>query len=122
MKRLPGRQTRYANGQERRSGTLWESRYKSSPIQTEVYLLACCRYVELNPVRARMVSRPEEYRWSSYARRVGRSEEFTWLDTEPCFEQLGDTPQVRASRYAEFVRSAIPAGEWDVIRSALQRG
>lgn len=69
-----------------------------------------------------MVSRPEEYRWSSYARRVGRSEEFTWLDTEPCFEGLGDTPQVRASRYAGFVRSAIPPGEWEKIRSALQRG
>ena len=68
MKRLAGRQTRYMNRQEQRSGTLWESRYKSSPIQTEAYLLACCRYVELNAVRARMVSRPEDYRWSSYAK------------------------------------------------------
>ncbi len=92
------------------------------PIQTEAYLLACCRYVELNPVRARMVSRPEDYQWSSYISRVGRSDQFTWLDTDPCFEGLGDTPQVRASRYAEFVRSAIPPGEWEMIRSALQRG
>ena len=122
MKRLAGRQTRYMNRQDQRSGTLWESRYRSSPIQTEAYLLACCRYVELNPVRARMVSRPEDYRWSSYAQRVGQSEQFSWLDTDPCFEGLGDTPQVRASRYAEFVRSAIPPGEWEMIRSALQRG
>ena len=122
MKRLAGRQTRYMNRQEQRSGTLWESRYRSSPIQTDAYLLACCRYVELNPVRARMVSRPEDYQWSSYASRVGRSDQFTWLDTDPCFEGLGDTPQVRASRYAEFVRSAIPPGEWEMIRSALQRG
>jgi putative transposase len=43
MKRLAGRQTRYVNRQERRSGTLWESRYKSSPIETDGYLLACCR-------------------------------------------------------------------------------
>ncbi len=122
MKRLAGRQTRYTNRQERRSGTLWESRYKSSPIQTEAYLLACCRYAELNPVRARMVRRPEEYRWSSYGQRAGVAKEFTWLDTDPCYESLGDTLQVRASRYAEFVRSAIPPGEWEVIRSALQRG
>ena len=52
MKRLAGRQTRFVNRQERRSGTLWESRYKSSPIQTEAYLLPCYRYVELNPARA----------------------------------------------------------------------
>lgn len=44
---------------------VWEGRYKSSPIETEAYLLACGRYVELNPVRARMVKRPEPYRWSS---------------------------------------------------------
>lgn len=73
-------------------------------------------------MRARMVSRPEEYRWSSYAQRVGQSEQFTWLDTEPCFEGLGDTAQVRASQYAELVRAAIPPGEWEIIRSALQRG
>ena len=122
MKRLAGRQTRYMNRQEQRSGTLWESRYKSSPIQTEAYLLGCLRYVELNPVRARMVRRPEDYRWSSYGQRVGQSEQFPWLDTEPCFEGLGDATQVRASRYAEFVRSAIPPGEWEMIRSALVRG
>ena len=58
IKRLAGRQTRYVNRLEGRRGTLWEGRYKSSPIQTESYLLACCRYVELNPVRARMVAYP----------------------------------------------------------------
>ena len=52
MKRLAGRQTRFANRQESRTGTLWEGRYKSSPIQTDTYLLACSRYIELNPVRA----------------------------------------------------------------------
>ncbi len=59
------RQTPYANRQERRSGTLREGRYKSSPIQTESYFLACCRYVELNPVRAGIVTEPGRYRWSS---------------------------------------------------------
>jgi len=59
MKRLAGRQTRYVNYLERRSGSLWEGRYKSSPIETDTYLLACCRYVELNPVKAGMVKRTE---------------------------------------------------------------
>ena len=62
MKRLAGRQTRFVNRLEGRRGTLLESRYKSSPIQTDAYLLACCRYVDLNPVRARMVARTEDYR------------------------------------------------------------
>ena len=52
MKRLAGRQTRYHNRLEGRSGTLWESRYKSSLVDSDVYLLACSRYIELNPVRA----------------------------------------------------------------------
>ena len=54
MQRLSGRQTRYHNRLEQRSGTLWQGRYKSSLVQHEGYLLACCRYIELNPVRARL--------------------------------------------------------------------
>lgn len=48
MKRVAARMTRYRNHLEGRSGTLWESRYKSSPVQTDQYLLVCCRYIELN--------------------------------------------------------------------------
>ncbi len=68
MKRLAGRQTRYHNRAEGLRGTLWESRYKSSSVQTDGYLLACIRYIELNPVRARMVVAPEQYPWSSFHR------------------------------------------------------
>ncbi|MCG6939354.1 MAG: hypothetical protein LJE83_14440 [Gammaproteobacteria bacterium] len=50
----------------RRSDTLWEGRHKSSLVQSERYLLACSRYIEMNPVVANMVSKPEQYRWSSY--------------------------------------------------------
>src|SRR6266702_2136085 len=72
IKRIAGRQTRYVNKLEKRTGSLWEGRYKSSPISTNEYLLACCRYVELNPVRAAMVADPEEYRWSSYGSKIGK--------------------------------------------------
>ena len=58
MKRLAGRQTRYVNRLEDRSGTLWGGRYKSSPAQTEDHIRACCRYVELNPVRPEVEERP----------------------------------------------------------------
>ena len=122
MKRLSGRQTRFVNRQESRTGTLWEGRYKSSPIQTDAYLLACCRYVELNPVRARMTQSPDAYPWSSYRRHAGMESEFGWLDTDPCYQALGSSESERAARYRDFVRSVVPAGEWELIRDALQRG
>ncbi len=56
----------YMNKTYKRSGTLWEGRHKASAVDTENYLLKCYRYIELNPVVASMVSRPEEYQWSSY--------------------------------------------------------
>ncbi len=78
MKRLAGRQTRFANKMEGRSGSLWESRYKISAIETDAYLLQCCRYVELNPVKAGMVADPEDYPWSSYRHKV-RMVNNSWL-------------------------------------------
>ena len=57
MKRLAGRYTRYVNRRERTTGTAWNGRYSSSPIQRETYFLACSRYSDLNPVRAGMVLR-----------------------------------------------------------------
>lgn len=121
MKRVAGRQTRYINRLEGRSGTLWEGRYKSSPIQTDAYLLACCRYIELNPVRAGLVVAPEQYRWSSYRTKMG-IEAANGLDADPCYLSLGPTAEERAERYAAWVRSGVPSGEWEAIRVAVQRG
>ncbi len=63
----------YINKTYRRTGTLWDSRYKSSLIQAETYLLTCQRYIELNPVRAAMVYDPADYRWSSYRANAPRA-------------------------------------------------
>ena len=121
MKRLAGRQTRYTNRLGDRRGTLWESRYKSSAIQTDKYLLACCRYVELNPVRAQMVEDPEYYPWSSYSERIS-GDKNSWLDTDACFTALGSNTEKRRRRYKEYVAGSIPDGEWQLIREAVQRG
>ena len=56
----------YINHSYRRTGTLWEGRFKANPIQDEAYLLTCYRYIELNPVRAAMVDDPADYPWSNY--------------------------------------------------------
>jgi len=57
----------YFNHKYGKSGTLWEGRFKGSMIESEQYLLCCYRYIELNPVRANRVKKPEEWKWSSYA-------------------------------------------------------
>ena len=66
MKHLGQRYVQYINRTYKRSGTLWEGRFRSCLTQTEAYVLACYRYIELNPVRAGMVNVPQDYRWSSY--------------------------------------------------------
>jgi putative transposase len=121
IKRVAGRQTRYVNRQEKRTGSLWEGRYKSSTISTDEYLLACCRYVELNPVRAGIVTDPMDYRWSSYRGKTGKHKE-EWLDFDPCYMGLAGSKKKRAERYREWVKGTIPEGEWEVIRQSLQRG
>lgn len=66
MQSLGRRYVQYINTTYHRTGTLWEGRYRASLVDAEPYLLACYRYIELNPVRAGMVQHPEEYPWSSY--------------------------------------------------------
>lgn len=60
------RYVRYINDSIGRTGTLWEGRYKASLVDDEHYVMTCYRYIELNPVRARMVAEPADYRRSSY--------------------------------------------------------
>ena len=121
MKRVAGRQTRYVNMIERRTGSLWEGRFKSSPISTDEYLLACCRYVELNPLRAGIVADPADYRWSSYGAKIGVCKE-GWFDADPCYLGLADSEGKCAERYMAWVKNSIPTGEWELIRQSLQRG
>ena len=71
MQSLGRRYVRRFNDRHRRSGTLWEGRYKATIIESERYLIACMAYIELNPVRAGMVGLPGDYPWSSYAHQTG---------------------------------------------------
>lgn len=121
MKRLAGRQTRYVNRLERRTGSLWEGRFKSSPIETNTYLLACSRYIELNPVRARMVASPEDYRWSSYRMKSGLQEQ-KGLDLDGCYLALGSTSEKCAERYKAWVETGVSESEIRLIRESLQYG
>ena len=66
MQSLGRRYVRYVNAAHGRTGTLWEGRYRAAPIDSDAYFLACCRYIELNPVRAGLTAHPREYPWSSW--------------------------------------------------------
>lgn len=121
MKRLAGRQTRLVNAIEARTGSLWEGRFKCSPIDTHRYLLACCRYVERNPVRAQMVTQPQEYKWSSYRGKTG-FEDDAIIDDDICYQSLGYDDGTRQTAYANWVHLGDDGDELKLIRSAVARG
>jgi putative transposase len=121
MKRLAGRQTRFVNRLEGRSGTLWEGRFKSSPIDNNDYLLACCRYVEMNPVFAGMCDDPATYAWSSCGSKV-TFKKFEWLDEDPLYLDLGKTDEERRQKYRDFLQQSISDEEKETILGAVQRG
>lgn len=120
MKRVAGRQTRYVNKLEKRSGSLWEGRFKSSIVSTQEYLFACCRYVELNPFRAGIVDDPGSYKWSSYACKA-RGEVDKVVDFDSQYMALGNTEKERHAAYEEYVKHTIPEFELKLIREAIQR-
>jgi REP-associated tyrosine transposase len=120
MKRLAGRQTRYVNKLQRRSGSLWEGRYKVSPIDSDAYLLQCCRYVDLNPVKAKLVVRPEDYEWSSYRAATGISYS-EWLDDSQVYLALGSTQSRRGERYRDFVNEGVSSEQQQLIQRAVER-
>ena len=93
MKSVGSRYAQYINLKYKRTGTLWEGRHRSSLVQTEKYLLRCYRYIELNPVRADIVKRPEEYKWSSYG--VNAWGDDSWLVPHEEYLRLGKTTDER---------------------------
>ena len=117
MKALGQRYVQYFNKTYRRSGTLWEGRYRSCPTQTETYLLACQRYIELNPVRAAMVEHPADYRWSSY-RTNAQGEADSLICPHEVYQALGSDPSTRQSMYRELFRYELEPGMVDHIRKA----
>ncbi len=121
MKRVAGKQTRYKNTLHKTTGSLWEGRYKSSPINTDNYLLACCRYIELNPVRAKMVEAPSQYQWSSCREKLNMRTAFTF-DFDPLYYDLGTTKIERSNRYRTWLDTTIPENEHQFLRESVQRG
>lgn len=117
MKHLGQRYVQYINRTYRRSGTLWEGRFRSCLTQTEEYLLACYRYIELNPVRAGMVVRPQDYRWSSYhANALGKASRLIVPHDE--YLRLGRDDAPRQEAYRALFKAHMDEEVIGQIRSA----
>lgn len=117
MKRLGQRYVQYVNRAYKRSGTLWEGRYRSCLASDETYVLGCYRYIELNPVRAAMVRHPAEYRWSSY-RANAQGENNSVITPHESYLTLDGNLQRRITAYRELFGHQLESGLVDEIRQA----
>ncbi len=112
---------RYFNDLQARSGTLWEGRYKSTLLQTDRYLLACMAYIDLNPVRAGMVTEARDYPWSSHGLYVGlRADKL--VTPHALFWDLANTPFGREAAYADLVRAGVSAQQQAALTRATLAG
>jgi putative transposase len=111
----------YINRKYGKSGTLWEGRHKGCVIDSERYLFTCMRYIELNPVRARMAALPVDYRWSSYAANAeGRLDRL--IVPHKRYLDLGRTSEDRQVEYRELFRAALEPNQLHEIRATIQTG
>jgi putative transposase len=117
MQHVGNRYVQYFNKKYQRTGTLWEGRHKSSLIEAERYLLACYRYVELNPVRAGMVKHPGEYGWSSH-RHHTTGEPNAMITHHDVFLRLAQNPKERQKRYRDLIQLGLDTRDAHAIRSA----
>ncbi len=117
MKHLGQRYVQYINRSYRRSGTLWEGRFRSCLAQSERYVLACYRYIELNPLRANMVSHPRDYRWSSY-RANAEGHPDALLRPHPEYLRLGLDESDRLHNYRELFTAHLDPQRIAEIRDA----
>ncbi len=121
MKRLAARQTRLVNRMEGRTGSLWDGRYHISAVDSKNYMLSCMRYIELNPVKACMVTDPAHYEFSSYRARTGLAK-ISWLDTDHCYRAMGNTLPERQRAYRDFILDHVQAErEQRFLQAAVRR-
>jgi len=117
MQSVGARYVWYVNETKHRTGTLWEGRYKACLVASDRHVLAACRYIDLNPVRARIVRHPSEFEWSSYAALAG-------LRAEPLVtphESLSQLGNPRGPAYARWCAEGDQDEEVGRLREATQR-
>ncbi len=117
MKAVGEQYVRYFNRRHERTGTLWDGRFKSCLVHNETYLMVCHRYIELNPVRAAMVSEPSAYRWSSHQANACGAEN-PLVTPHSLYQALGPDAETRHAAYAALFDLGISDDHLDAIRDA----
>ena len=123
MRQLNGIYTQRFNRRHRRVGHVFQGRFKAILVERESYLLELCRYVVLNPVRAKMVEDPADYSWSSYRAMVGTALAPEWLYTDWLLSQFGESRTVTRERYAAFVAEGFGGTSlWPALKGQVLLG
>ncbi len=123
MRQLNGMYTQWSNRRHRRAGPLLQGRYKAILVDKDSYLLELCRYIVLNPVRARLVKSANQWRWSSYRATVGKQDAPSWLSTDAVLEQFARSRSLARQRYAQFVAEGVKAkNPWDNVKGQIYLG
>ena len=117
MKSVGERYVQFINRRYGRAGTLWQGRYRSCLVQNEHYFMVCQRYIEMNPVRASMVSNPGLYAWSSH-RTYAYGDINPLLTPHALISDLGLTPTARQLAYRGLFDDIIPAKTLNQLRDA----
>jgi len=107
MGHINGAYTTYYNIKRKRSGHLFQGRYKAILVEFDEYALELSRYIHLNPVRAGMVALPEEYRWSSYRNYIGQESGSTWLKLDTMLDYFGKKTKDAMKQYRSFVEDLL---------------
>lgn len=116
-----GRQyVQYINKTYRRSGTLWEGRHKGSLVDAEHYLMACYRYIEMNPVAAGMVEMPEQYCWSSYPHNAWGTVD-ALISPHPVYKSLSLDMTRRLTLYRKLFSTTPADADLHCIRNSLAK-
>ena len=121
MQSLGRRYVGWFNARHQRSGTLWEGRFRAGLIEGERHLLACMRYIELNPVRAGLCTEPAQWPWSSAAHHLGLARNVLVTEHE-MYWLLGNTPFEREHGYREFMEQGVTTAERAQFTDAVLRG
>lgn len=120
MQALGRSYVRYINIMYRRTGTLWEGRYKASLVSSDAYFLAVMRYIEMNPVRARLVTCPHAYPWSSY-RHNGMGKTIRLITEHALYQRLGETRAARMRAYRLLFDNELPSPLVENIRQCINK-
>ncbi len=109
LQNLSFRYTRWVNGRQKRSGHLFQGRYKAVLVDADIYLHALTRYIHLNPVRAGVVKEPGDYSWGSHRAYLGL-EKIPWLTTDWVLSQFSEKPSAARRIYEKFIREGNKGG------------